>query len=133
MRGTPLKVSDPRNHRLRDSGLQRSLENAIVVDPPIVRSLCGWNEIVCSALQIRSARESGDSGRERQAIADLKPARAESIVGRCELARAYEWTGQLKPARREMELRSRALEKMPEQTVLGLNALQSFEKQPEQR
>jgi tetratricopeptide (TPR) repeat protein len=167
---------------------QQSLEDAITVDPKLdsayrcltqivlessaspppslAHSLCGWNEIVCSALQLRAARESGDSRLEQQAIAGLKLAPAESIVGRCELARAYEWTGQLDQARaemeaclrlnpipqnhyrlgllyrklgltqlarREMELRSQALEKMPEETALGLNALQSFEKPPEQR
>jgi tetratricopeptide (TPR) repeat protein len=142
------------------------LQSSATPPPPLVQSLCAWNGIVCSALKLRSARETGDSELQRQAIAGLKVAPEGSAVGRCELARAYEWTGQLEQARtemetcvrldpipqnhyrlgllyqklgltalahREMELRSQTLQKMSEETALGLNALQSFEKQPEQK
>ncbi|HEX4748154.1 MAG TPA: tetratricopeptide repeat protein [Bryobacteraceae bacterium] len=65
--------------------------------------LCAWSKIVCSALQLRTARRTGDATLTAQAIAELKRAPAESAIGRCELGRAYEWNGNLHDARREME------------------------------
>jgi Tfp pilus assembly protein PilF len=125
-----------------------------------VQSLCAWTDIVCSALKLRVARENGDTAGEQAAVAGLKRARPDSIAGRCELARAYEWTGQFESAReqmeacvnldplpqnhyrlallykklgqtelarKELELRSEILQRMSEQTALGLSALQTFE------
>jgi tetratricopeptide (TPR) repeat protein len=65
--------------------------------------LCGWNDIVCGALELRAAREKGDRALEQRAIGLLKKSPPSSAVGRCELARGYEWTGQLALARTEME------------------------------
>ncbi len=136
------------------------LQSSAAPSQAIIQSLCKWNGIVCSALSLRVARESGNTAMEQQAIAGLKLAPQESVVGRCELARAYEWTGQFEEARKQMEacvsldplpqnyyrlallykklgltelarqqlaLRSQILERMSEQTALGLSALQAFE------
>ncbi|MBV9081896.1 MAG: tetratricopeptide repeat protein [Acidobacteriaceae bacterium] len=68
-----------------------------------VQRLCGFDQVVCDALKLRMARESGDSTLMQQAIAGLKRTAPGNVIGRCELARAYEWTGQLGQARTEME------------------------------
>lgn len=65
--------------------------------------LCAWSKIVCSALQLRIARETGNATLASQAILQLKQAPENSALGRCELARAYEWSGNLREARNEME------------------------------
>ena len=177
---TLLGIANYAEGEIKDA--ETAFEDAIAVDPrlespyrcmaeivlqsssapaePIRKSLCAWNAIVCSALKLRVARQNGDAALEQQAIAGLKLAPPESVVGRCELARAYEWTGQLEKARTEMEacvkldplpqnhyrlallyrklgmtelarqeleLRSQILQKMSEQTALGLSALQRFE------
>ncbi len=177
---TLLGIAEYASGEIKDSEL--SFEDAIAVDshfdsayrclarivlqssaaPPerIIQSLCAWNQIVCSALKLRVARESGNGKLEQEAIAGLKLAPSDSVVGRCELARAYEWTEQWQPARaqmeacvrldpipqnhyrlgllyskigltelarRQMELRNQVLQKMSEETALGLNALQSFD------
>jgi hypothetical protein len=73
--------------------------------PPerIVDSLCKWNQVVCSAMKLRVARYTEDHKLESEAIAGLKLAPANDAIGRCELARAYEWSGRLASARTEME------------------------------
>jgi tetratricopeptide (TPR) repeat protein len=134
------------------------LQSSAAPPEPVIGSLCAFDPIVCSALQLRVARQNGDSSMEQKAIAGLKLARPDSIVGRCELARAYDWTGRLDEARiqmeqcvrldpipqnhyrmamlykklgmndqarREMELRNQVLQKMSEETALGLKALES--------
>ncbi len=136
------------------------LQSSVAPSKSVTESLCAWNDIVCSALKLREARENGDAAAEQNAIIGLKRASPDSVVGRCELARAYEWTGQLNSAReqmeacvnldplpqnhyrlallykklgqtelarKELELRSEILQRMSEQTALGLSALQSFE------
>lgn len=65
--------------------------------------LCAWSEIVCSALDLRLARATGDTKLQAKALAALKRAPSDSAIGRCELARAYEWTNQLSQARTELE------------------------------
>lgn len=104
----------------------RSLENAITIDPKLdaphrclaeillqssaappdsaTTTLCDWSKIVCTALQLRIARQTGDANLTAHAVADLKRAPKESAIGRCELARAYEWSGNLQDARKEMEV-----------------------------
>ena len=134
------------------------LQSSAAPPQSVVDSLCAFDPIVCSALKLRAARETGNRAMEQQAIAGLRLAPPESAIGRCELARAYEWTGQLEDARiqmeecvrldpvpqnhyrlgllykklglgdlarREMELRNQTLQKMSEQTALGLSALES--------
>ena len=73
--------------------------------PPhaVMKSLCGWNQVVCSALKLRAAREQHDPALEAQAITGLERAPREDVVGTCELARAYEWTGETIKARAPME------------------------------
>jgi tetratricopeptide (TPR) repeat protein len=66
-------------------------------------TLCAWSKIVCSALQLRTARQTGDATLAAQAIGELKRAPEDSAIGRCELGRAYEWNGKLQDARTEME------------------------------
>lgn len=152
-------ATDPKFEAAYSSLAQIVLQSSAAPAPRTVKLLCGWNALVCSALRLREARESGDSALEKQAIARLKRAPPESVVGRCELARAYEWTDQLASARTEMEacvrlnpipqnhyrlgllykkmgltelarqemqIRNEILQKMSEETALGLNALQSF-------
>lgn len=103
----------------------RSLEDAISLDPALdaphrclaqillqssaappeaaTTMLCAWSKIVCSALQLRIAREKGDTALANEALSELKLAPENSAVGRCELGRAYEWSGKLQEARSEME------------------------------
>ena len=103
-----------------------SLEEAITIDPkldaphrcladivlqssaappdPATQMLCDWSQIVCSALQLRIARETGDTKLTTRAIAELQRAPQGSAVGHCELGRAYEWNGKLQDARKEMEV-----------------------------
>jgi tetratricopeptide (TPR) repeat protein len=79
------------------------LQSSAAPAPRTLDCLCPWNELVCSALQLRIARATGDVNLERKATGDLKLAPATSVVGRCELARAYEWANQLEQARAELE------------------------------
>lgn len=159
----------------------RSLERAIAADPkfpgayavlakivlqssapPSSRArqdLCSWDHVVCGAVQLRVARERGDMALQGRSLAALKLAGPHDPIGRCELARAYEWTGDFEQARhemetcveldpspqnhyrlgllyrklgltdlaqKEMEQRNAVLQRMSEQTALGLAALQAF-------
>lgn len=79
------------------------LQSSSAPPAPIVNSLCAWNQVVCSALRLRIARETHDSALDAQAIAGLKLAPRGDVVGTCELARAYEWKGELAKARTQME------------------------------
>jgi tetratricopeptide (TPR) repeat protein len=65
--------------------------------------LCQWNAIACSAVRLRVAREQDDVATIRAAIADLAHSPTEDSLASCELARGYEWSGQLTEARRQME------------------------------
>lgn len=159
----------------------RSLEKAIAADPKFpgaygvlakivlqssapppsraVQDLCSWNRVVCGAVQLRVARERGDTALQTRSLAALKLAGPHDPIGRCELARGYEWTGDLQQARREMETcveldpspqnhyrlgllyrklgladlaqeemeqRNTILQRMSEQTALGLAVLQAL-------
>jgi tetratricopeptide (TPR) repeat protein len=139
------------------------LESSAAPNQRTIDLLCSWSEVVCSALRLRVARESGDTQMQRAAIGVLERAPQENIVARCELARAYEWAGDLAAARTQMEpcvrldpspqnhyrlaliykklgqtdlaqhelqLRSQVLQRMSEQTALGLSALQTFKSAP---
>ncbi len=104
-----------------DSGLQAAyeclaqivLQSSAAPSEFITRSLCAWNSIVCSALNLRVARETGNATLAQQAIARLKAAPADTAVRHCELARGLEWNGQLQEARTEMEACVR-LEPLPQ-------------------
>lgn len=65
--------------------------------------LCAWSRLACSALDLRVARANGDTKLQTKALAALKLAPPDSVIGRCELARAYEWSNQLSKARTELE------------------------------
>jgi tetratricopeptide (TPR) repeat protein len=65
--------------------------------------MCRWNPEVCSALKLRNARETDDAKLRNEAIEGLKRAPAGSAIARCELGRAYEWSGEWKQARAQME------------------------------
>lgn len=79
------------------------LQSSAAPPAPVVDSLCKWNGVVCSALKLRIARETHDAALGAQAITGLKLAPPGDVVGRCELARAYEWNGELAKARTQME------------------------------
>ena len=83
--------------------VQIVLESSSAPQEKVIRSLCGWDRTVCSALQLRAAHTAGDAAGQTQAIADLKLAPPENVVARCELGRAYEWSGNLQAARHELE------------------------------
>jgi Tfp pilus assembly protein PilF len=68
-----------------------------------IDALCRWNEVVCGAVQLRVAREQGDSEMRTRAVEKLRKAPVENATARCELGRAYEWSGEWMEARREME------------------------------
>jgi len=79
------------------------LQSSTAPPASVVDSLCSWNQVVCSALKLRIARETHDTALDAQAIAGLKLAPPGDVVGTCELARAYEWNGELSKARAQME------------------------------
>lgn len=79
------------------------LQSSAAPEQRTIASLCAWNPIVCSALKLRLARESGDRTLFSQATEALKLADENDAVGRCELARAYEWQGRLSAAQTELE------------------------------
>jgi tetratricopeptide (TPR) repeat protein len=136
------------------------LESSAAPPPRTLATLCQWNKLVCSALQLRIARANGDLRAERKATLELEQAPVNSAVGRCELGRAYEWTGQLAKARPQMEAcvrldptpenhyrlallykrlgldllakeqmrqRQDLLQKMSEETAMGLKALKELD------
>lgn len=136
------------------------LQSSAAPPEAATRMLCDWSKLVCSALQVRIARQTGDASLTAQAIAELKGAPADSAISHCELGRAYEWSGDLPAARKEMEacvqldpspqnhyrlallyrrvgetdlahhemeLRTAILERMSEETALGLSALKGFD------
>ena len=79
------------------------LESSAAPPGEVLQPLCGWNATVCSALKLRVAREKDDPKLQGEAIAGLMAAPPEDSVARCELGRAYQWTGQLPDARTQME------------------------------
>lgn len=139
------------------------LQSSAAPTPRTLSTLCPWNKLVCSALQLRVARANGDARLERKATLELEHSPANSAVGRCELGRAYEWTGQLAKARTQMEAcvrldpnpenhyrlgllyrrlgmdrlakdqmrqRQELLQKMSEETAMGLKALKELSHSP---
>ena len=82
---------------------QIALESAAAPPPRTLDALCGWNVTACNGLKLRVARESDNAALRREAIEALKRAPAESAMARCELGRAYEWSGQWTEARAQME------------------------------
>ena len=82
---------------------QLVLESSSVPSPETIQSLCGWDQVVCSALELRVARESGDREKQNRAIATLKAAPTENRVARCALGQAYQWTNEWALARKELE------------------------------
>ncbi len=79
------------------------LQSSAAPSAAVVKSLCAWNGVVCSALQLRVARETHDTALEAKAIAGLEHAPRNDVVGTCELARAYEWKNDAARARQPME------------------------------
>lgn len=79
------------------------LQSSAAPPDDIVRSLCSWNQVVCSALQLRVAREAGNTELANQALARLAASPDQSAVAVCERARGLEWAGQLEDARKSME------------------------------
>jgi tetratricopeptide (TPR) repeat protein len=79
------------------------LESSSAPPEGVLTPLCGWNATVCSALELRVARAKNDTTMQGEAIAGLHHAPSADPIARCELGRAYEWTGQLAEARTEME------------------------------
>jgi tetratricopeptide (TPR) repeat protein len=73
--------------------------------PPLqtIAALCRWNEVVCGAAELRRSREQNDSALRLRAMEKLRKASPENSTARCELGRAYEWSGEWREARREME------------------------------
>jgi tetratricopeptide (TPR) repeat protein len=65
--------------------------------------LCGWKQTICSALQLRIARASGDRALLLRATDNLKHSMPTDAVGKCELARAFEYQDDLQSARPELE------------------------------
>ena len=79
------------------------LQSSASPPPSSVALLCGWNAIACSAVRLRVAREHGDSETISRSIAVLAHASPRDPVATCELALGYEWSHQLREARRQME------------------------------
>ncbi|MBV9034318.1 MAG: tetratricopeptide repeat protein [Acidobacteriaceae bacterium] len=79
------------------------LESSAVPSKKTLSALCQWDQTVCSALQLRVARESGDAKLRDQAVEVLARAPQSDPVSRCALGQAYEWSNQLAKARAETE------------------------------
>jgi tetratricopeptide (TPR) repeat protein len=65
--------------------------------------LCAGNAIVCAALHLRTAREKGDQTLIIRATETLKLGSQSDPIRNCELARAYEWSGEWTAARSVLE------------------------------
>lgn len=135
------------------------LQSSAAPEKRVIDQLCSWNRIVCSALQLRVARERDDAVLWRESVAALEQATRDDPIVPCELARAREWAnrnaeartemekcvaanpsaqnhfrlgllyqrlGLSELARKQMDLRSRSLSGMSEQTANGLSALESL-------
>jgi tetratricopeptide (TPR) repeat protein len=79
------------------------LESSAAPPEGVLQPLCAWNATVCSALKLRVAREADDAKMQSEAIAGLQRASSADTIARCELGRAYDWTGRLTDARAQME------------------------------
>lgn len=66
-------------------------------------SLCRWDKITCSALQLRSARDANDKDLEQRSIAALRAAPPENATAACALGQAYAWSDRPQEARRKLE------------------------------
>jgi tetratricopeptide (TPR) repeat protein len=82
---------------------QIALESSAAPPQRAIDALCAWNGTVCSAMELRVARDKGDAALLSKAIAGLKSAPAGDPVSSCELGRAYEWASQWREARARME------------------------------
>ena len=65
--------------------------------------ICTRDETLCGAVELRLSRARDDPELRKSAINKLRRSPKDNPVGRCELGRAYEWSGDWSPARREME------------------------------
>ena len=79
------------------------LESSAAPSEETLQALCRWDKIVCSALQLRVARESNNAKLRDQAIEVLTRAPQTDAVSRCALGQAYEWSNQLAKARAATE------------------------------
>jgi tetratricopeptide (TPR) repeat protein len=79
------------------------LQSSAAPSPAVVKALCTWSRVVCSALQLRVARETHNAALTAEAVAGLERAPRNDAIGTCELARAYEWENGAARARHAME------------------------------
>lgn len=96
-------AADPQDHAACAALAKIVLQSSAAPAPQTVAALCAWNPLVCSALRLREAREHGDQQMFTAAANALKLSPLTDVVGRCELARAYEWQNNLPAARTELE------------------------------
>ena len=82
---------------------QLVLESSAAPSDKTIQSLCRWNQVVCSALELRVARQNGDREKQSRAMRTLKAAPFENRVARCALGQAYQWTNEWALARKELE------------------------------
>lgn len=68
-----------------------------------VVSLCRWDKITCSALQVRLARDRNEKELEARSIAELRDAPSGNATAACALGQAYAWSDQPQQARVKME------------------------------
>jgi tetratricopeptide (TPR) repeat protein len=80
-----------------------TLESTAAPSQHALEIMCRSKAEVCSALKLRTARETDDTKLRTEAIEALKHAPADSAIARCELGRAYEWSGEWTLARAQME------------------------------
>ncbi|MBV8819754.1 MAG: hypothetical protein JO022_15440 [Acidobacteriaceae bacterium] len=80
-----------------------ALQSSAPQSQAVIDRMCSWNATVCAGVRLRAARESGDTNMQNAAIATLQRAAPSEPMARCELARAWEWTGRFEEARIEME------------------------------
>jgi tetratricopeptide (TPR) repeat protein len=94
-----------------DPGMERAwstlatvvLESTAAPPQRTIEVLCKRSDVLCGAVELRQARELNDEALRSRAVARLRKAPREDVVARCELGRAYEWSGEWAEARREME------------------------------
>ncbi len=94
---------DPKEEAAYLALAQIVLRYAAAPGEAVRTQLCRWNKTVCSALDLRVARERDDAVLLERAMDDLSRAAQSDPMARCELARAWEWRDHLPEARTEME------------------------------
>jgi tetratricopeptide (TPR) repeat protein len=82
---------------------QIALASSATPSSNTIASLCPWDKIVCSALQLREARDTHDDAKQLNSVAALRRASTGNAVAHCALGQAYSWASDWNSARQQLE------------------------------